>query len=159
MANLDRQTYKSSWNPNVAEMVIKAGDGNALGTYTASVTIPEGSYLLDVQVHGVELWNAGAAELNVGSDGVVDDIWVDVNLKATDLLVNEVLSFHHQGSGSEQGALLTAANGAMNQYRSGARTITATIVTSSSLGTTGETRIMVMWAKPTDTTKSTFVAT
>ena len=62
MANLDRQTYKSSWNPNVAEMVLKFTDDSgagAAGTYAADVTVPAGAYIIDVQIHGVALWNAG----------------------------------------------------------------------------------------------------
>ena len=51
MANLDRQTYKSSWNPNTAEMVLKFSDNigaGAAGDYEASIKVPAGSYITDV---------------------------------------------------------------------------------------------------------------
>ena len=46
MAQLDRQTYKSSWNPNVAEMVMSFDDNSAAGAagvYSISTVVPAGS--------------------------------------------------------------------------------------------------------------------
>ena len=161
MASLDRQTYKSSWNPNVAEMVLKFDDngGGAAGTYSADVTIPAGAYILDVQCHGVVLWDAGTtASLDVGDASDANGIWTAVDLLTSgDLEVNEVLSFAHQGS-SELGVLITLDDGVMTQYSASERNIKATITTAGTASTTGETRIVVMWAKPTDTVSSSVTA-
>jgi hypothetical protein len=163
MANLDRQTYKSSWNPNVAEMVIKVSDDKAAvaGTYSASVTIPAGAYIQDVQVYGVELWNpTGACTLDVGCRGDVDFFWNAVNLKSGgELLVDEVLSFAHVSAHTKIGDGITDDDGVMKTYLATPQTITANITTVTDSGTTGETRIVVLWVKPTDSTTSTFVAT
>ena len=158
MAQLDRQTYKSSWNPNVAEMVMKYDDdgGGAAGVYTVSCIIPAGAYIQDVQVHAVTLWNAGtSATLKVGDGSDDDGFYTGVNAKATDLVANEVLSFGHDGG--KLGAYITDDNGVMTQYSSSARTITATMTTVGA-GTAGETRFIIKWVKPTDSVSSSFVA-
>ena len=154
MANLDRQTYKSSWNPNVAEMIMSFDDdgGGAAGVYS----IPAGSYIQDVQVHTDTLWDSGtSATLIVGDSDDPNGFYAAVNAKATDLVANEVLSFGHDGG--KLGAYITDDNGVMTQYSSSAREITAEMTT---IGTTtaGVTRIVVIWVKPTDTVKSDFTA-
>jgi hypothetical protein len=158
MAQLDKQTYKSSWNPNVAEMVMKWNDdgGGAAGVYTASCIIPAGAYIQDVQVHAVTLWDSGtSATLKVGDGDDDDGFYTGVNAKATDLVANEVLSFGHDGG--KLGAYITDDNGVMTQYSSSARTITATMTTVGAT-TAGETRFIIEWAKPTDTVASSFAA-
>mgnify|MGYP003144548619 FL=1 len=161
MAKLEKyQSYKSSWHPNIVEMVMSYGDdsGGAAGVYSISTVIPAGSYLLDVQVHADTLWNSGtSAALIVGDSDDPNGFFDAVNLKATDLVDNEVLSFYHYGSGSEDGAYITSANGVMTQYSSSARTVSAQ-VTTVGVTTAGVTRIVVMWAKPTDTVLSSFAA-
>ncbi len=158
MANLDRQTYKSSWNPNVAEMIMSFDDdgGGAAGVYSISCTIPAGSYIQDVQVHTDTLWDSGtSATLIVGDSDDPNGFYAAVNAKATDLVANEVLSFGHDGG--KLGAYITDDDGVMTQYSSSAREITAEMTT---IGTTtaGVTRIVVIWVKPTDTVKSDFTA-
>ena len=158
METLDKQTYKSSWNPNVIEMVMKwnDNDGGAAGVYTASCIIPAGAYIQDVQVHAVTLWDSGtSATLKVGDGGDDDGFYTGVNAKATDLIANEVLSFGHDGG--KLGAYITDDNGVMTQYSSSARTITATMTTVG-VTTAGETRFIVKWVKPTDSVSSSFVA-
>ena len=158
MATLDKQTYKSSWNPNVIEMVMKwnDNDGGAAGVYTASCIIPAGAYIQDVQVHAVTLWDSGtSATLKVGDGGDDDGFYTGVNAKATDLIANEVLSFGHDGG--KLGAYITDDNGVMTQYSSSARTITAKMTTVGAT-TAGKTRFVIIWAKPTDTVSSSFAA-
>ena len=161
MANLDRQTYKSSWNPIVAEMVLKFDDNSAAGAagvYSISTVVPAGSYILDVQVHADTLWDSStSAALIVGDSDDPNGFFDAVNLKATDLVANEVLSFYHYGSASEHGAYITDDNGVMTQYSSSARTISAEVTTVGT-ATAGVTRIVVIWAKPTDSVASSFVA-
>jgi|TARA_R100000742_G_C4245168_1_gene64196 hypothetical protein len=160
MAQLDKQTYKSSWNPNVAEMVISYDDNSAAGAagvYSISTVIPAGAYILDVQVHTDTLWDNGtSATLIVGDSDDPNGFYDAVNAKATDLVANEVLSFYHLGG--KEGAYVTDNNGVMTQYASTARTISAQMTTVGTTATAGVTRIIVIWAKPTDSVKSDFTA-
>ena len=160
MAQLDRQTYKSSWNPNVAEMVISYDDNSAAGAagvYSISTVIPAGSYIIDVQVHADTLWNNGtSATLIVGDSDDPNGFYAAVNAKATDLIANEVLSLYHLGG--KGGAYVTDDNGIMTQYSSSARTVSAEMTTVGTVATAGVTRIIVIWAKPTDSVASSFVA-
>ena len=158
MAQLDRQTYKSSWNPNVAEMIISWNDngGGAAGVYSISCIIPAGSYIQDVQVHADTLWNSGTSATLIAGDSDDDNgFYTGVNAKATDLVANEVLSFGHDGG--KLGAYITDDNGVMTQYSSSARTITAQMTTVG-VTTAGVTRIVVLWVKPTDSVVSSFTA-
>ena len=158
MAQLDKQTYKSSWNPNVAEMIMSWDDngGGAAGVYSISCIIPAGSYIQDVQVHTDTLWDSGtSATLIVGDSDDDNGFYTGVNAKATDLVANEVLSFGHDGG--KLGVYITDDNGVMTQYSSSARTVTAQMTTVGAT-TAGVTRIIVIWVKPTDTVTSDFVA-
>ena len=158
MAQLDKQTYKSSWNPNVAEMVITWNDngGGAAGVYSISTIIPAGAYIQDIQVHTDTLWDSDtSATLIVGDSDDDNGFYTGVNAKATDLVANEVLSFYHLGG--KEGAYVTDNNGVMTQYSSSARTVTAQMTTVGA-ATAGVTRIVVIWVKPTDTVASDFTA-
>ena len=159
MAKLEKyQSYKSSWHPNAIEMVMSFNDdnGGAAGVYTVSCVIPAGSYLQDVQVHADTLWDSGtSATLIVGDADDDNGFYAGVNAKATDLVANEVLSFDH--GGGKRGAYITDDNGVMTQYSSSARTITAKMTTVGAT-TAGKTRFIIIWAKPTDSVSSSFVA-
>ena len=158
MAQLDKQTYKSSWNPNVAEMVMSWDDnvGGAAGVYSISTIIPAGAYIQDIQVHTDTLWDSDtSATLIVGDSDDDNGFYTGVNAKATDLVANEVLSFYHLGG--KEGAYVTDNNGVMTQYSSSARTVTAQMTTVGA-ATAGVTRIVVIWVKPTDTVASDFTA-
>jgi hypothetical protein len=160
MASLDRQTYKSSWNPNVAEMVLKFDDDSgagAAGTYASDVTVPAGAYIIDVQVHCVAVWNAGtSAALDVGDADDADLYYDNVNCKATNLTAGEVLSFGHDGGLAGVGN--TDDDGLIGGYQAAKRQVKASIVCAGTAATTGETRIIVIWAKPTDSVSSSFTA-
>ena len=158
MAQLDKQTYKSSWNPNVAEMVMSWDDngGGAAGVYSISTIIPAGAYIQDIQVHTDTLWDSDtSATLIVGDSDDDNGFYTGVNAKATDLVANEGLSFYHLGG--KEGAYVTDNNGVMTQYSSSARTVTAQMTTVGA-ATAGVTRIVVIWVKPTDTVASDFTA-
>ena len=158
MAQLDKQTYKSSWNPNVAEMVMSWDDngGGAAGVYSISTIILAGAYIQDIQVHTDTLWDSDtSATLIVGDSDDDNGFYTGVNAKATDLVANEVLSFYHLGG--KEGAYVTDNNGVMTQYSSSARTVTAQMTTVGA-ATAGVTRIVVIWVKPTDTVASDFTA-
>ena len=160
MANLDRQTYKSSWNPNTAEMVLKFSDNSgagAAGDYEASVKVPAGSYITDVLVAGVAVWNAGSSATLIVGDADDDDLYyTGVNASASDLAAGEVLSFGHDGG--KKGAGNTDDNGLVGSYQSAIRQVTCKMTLVGTAATTGETRIVVVWVKPTDSVSSSFTA-
>lgn len=121
------------------------------GTYTASVTVPAGAYLIDVIVHAVALWTAAtSASLVVGDGGDADGFYTATDLKATDLLVGESLSFGHQGG--KAGAYFSGTNThKVGQYAAAARTISAVVTTVGASGSAGRTRLVVVYAMPSAT--------
>jgi hypothetical protein len=125
------------------------------GTYTGSVSVPAGATILDIIVNGVALWNnAGACTLKVGDVADDDGYFTAVDLKATDLLAGESLSFGL--AGGKAGAYI--ANSQVSpRYSASARTISGIITTASTGGSTGRTRMTVVYSLPvaTDTAAAT----
>lgn len=124
--------------------------GGAL-TYTGSVSVPAGAYLLEVIVHAVALWdNAGAVTMKVGDAADDDGIFTGVNLKATDLLAGESICI--EAAGGKQGADLDdfAAPGAQmrRRYLSTARVISGIITAAGAGGSAGRTRMLVVYTLP-----------
>lgn len=117
------------------------------GTYTGSVNVPAGATILDVIVNGVALWdNAGTATLIVGDAANDDGYFTGVNLKATDLLAGESLSFAL--AGGKAGAYI--ANSQVSpRYSATARVVSGIITTASTGGTAGRTRMTVVWSNNT----------
>lgn len=116
------------------------------GTYTGSVNIPAGATLLDIIVNGVALWdNAGAVTMKVGDVTDDDGYFTAVNLKATDLLAGESLSF--ESAGGKAGAYI--ANSQVSpRYSASARVISGIVITASTGGGAGRTRMTVVWSLP-----------
>jgi hypothetical protein len=125
------------------------------GTYTGSVTVPAGSTLIDVIVNGVALWdNTGTVTMKVGYVADDDGFYTAVNLKATDLLAGESISFSHQGG--KGGAYFAGTNTHVApRYQATERVISGIITTSSTGGTAGRTRMTVLWAPPAVTSAAT----
>lgn len=119
------------------------------GTYTGSVAVPAGATLIDIIVNGVALWNnAGACTLKVGDVADDDGYFTAVDLKATDLLAGESISFAQ--AGGKAGAYI--ANSQVSpRYSASARTISGIITTASTGGSTGRTRMTVLYSLPTAT--------
>ncbi len=146
--------------PVVVERVISFDDDSGAGiagVFTmVPVPIPAGATILDIRVHGIALWNAGtSAALIVGDTADPNGFYDAVNLKATDLLAEEELNF---ADALEIGVYLTAQK--RDAYRAAATNVTATVTLVGTAATTGETRIIVIYANPVDFTKtSTYVAT
>jgi hypothetical protein len=118
------------------------------GVYTGSVNVPAGATILDIQVHGIALWTATtSATLKVG-DATDDDGWYTaVNLKATDLLVGEVVRFG--STGGKEGVYLVTATGLLNTaYSATARAISGIITTVGAAGSAGRTRMVVVYTPP-----------
>ncbi len=119
------------------------------GTYTGSVSIPAGATLIDVIVSGVALWNnAGAVAMKVGDVADDDGYYTAIDLKATDLLAGESLSFAL--AGGKAGAYI--ANSQVSpRYSATARVVSGIITSASTGGSTGRTRMVVLYAVPTET--------
>jgi len=117
------------------------------GTYTGSVTVPAGATIIDVIVHATALWDTGtSATMKVGDAADDDGIYTAVNLKATDLLAGESLSFAQ--SGGKAGAYNVGTNTHWTtRYSSSARVISG-IITTVGTGTAGRTRMTVIYALP-----------
>jgi hypothetical protein len=118
------------------------------GTYTGGVALPAGATVHDIIVNAVALWdNAGAVTMTVG-DTDDDGYYTAINLKATDLLAGESISFAL--AGGKAGAYI--ANSQVSpRYSATARTINGIIITASTGGTAGRTRMTVIWSVPTAT--------
>lgn len=130
--------------PLVAQEVTFTETATA-GTYTGSVAVPAGATLQDIIVNGVALWDAAtSATLKVGDVADDDGYYTGVNLKATDLLAGESLSFAL--AGGKAGAYI--ANSQVSpRYSASARTVSG-IVTTVGSGTAGRTRMTVIWSAP-----------
>lgn len=115
------------------------------GTYTAAVAVPAGATVVDIIVNGIALWAAAtSATLKVGDATDDDGYYTGVNLKATDLLAGESISFAL--AGGKAGAYI--ANSQVSpRYAAAARTISG-VVTSVGAGTTGRTQMTVIYTAP-----------
>lgn len=144
--------------PRSRELVLTAA-GLAAGVYTATLNLPAGSHLLDIFVEGIALWNNGTSATMIVGDATDDDgYYTAVNLKATDLLAGESLSFAL--AGGKAGAYI--ANSQVSpRYSATERVITAKVTTVGTIPTTGETRVLIMWAEPSVNSRNeqTYVAT
>lgn len=138
----------------------EASANNAAGTYNASATLPGGAFIVDVIVHGVALWNSsGACTLIVGDAVDPDGIFTGVDLKATDLLAAEGLSA--SGGTALAGGKIGAdvANSQWNRrWLATERVITGTVTCAAASGTTGVTRVVVIYTDPASVTNAAFTA-
>lgn len=121
------------------------------GTYTGSVTVPAGATILDIQVRSTAVWTASTTALmDVGDVADPDGWYTQINLKATDLLVDEVIRFG--STGGKEGAYLVVATGLQStSYLGTARVISGKIVTVGAAGSAGRTRMLVTYVLPTAT--------
>jgi hypothetical protein len=141
----------------ICQEVLFTEVSNTGGTYTGSVTVPPNSWLLDIKVYGQVLWtSATSATLKVG-DGVDDDGWyIGINVKATDLLVNEVLSM--DSAGGKPGAYNVAVTALRKtQWSSLERIVTGVITTvTAAASIAGRTRMLVIYTSTSNPVTATF---
>lgn len=125
----------------------------AAGTYTASCTVPAGATILDIVVNAVALWNAGtSAAMDVGDATDPNGYFAAINLKATDALAGESLSF--ESAGGKAGAYI--ANSQVSpRYAVAARVISAIVTTVGTAATTGETVVDVIYTLPLPQSENT----
>jgi len=148
--------------PSVAAEDFYFVENGAAGVYSASFVLPAGATLLDVIVHGEALGTAGtSATLIVGDTTDDDGIFTAVNLKATDLLAGESISMNGL-AGGKHGADVAldytsvATIGAQQVKRretspTAERTMSCKVTTVGTAGFAGRTRVLFVYAKPTNT--------
>ena len=91
------------------------------GVYSGAVDIPAGATILALQVVVTALFDDGtSASLDVGDTDDPDGFFQTVNVKATDLVVGEVLDISNaENWGATQGAYLVAATGRKGSVAAG----------------------------------------
>ena len=120
---------------------------NGAGTYSGSVTVPAGATILDIIVHATALWAAATSATMIVGDVADDDgYYTAVNLKATDLLAGESLSFARDGG--KAGAYNVGTNTHWTTRYSAVDRIITGKITSVGAGTTGRTRMTVVYTMP-----------
>lgn len=147
-SDLDRERVSSVHFPDLVPLVVVASeitfaeDGVA-GVYTGSVVLPAGATVIDIVVNGVVLWGAGtSATMKVGDGADDDGFYTGVNLKATDLLAGESISFAL--AGGKAGAYI--ANSQVSpRYSAAARTISGIVTTVGTTSSVGRTRMTVLY--------------
>ena len=138
------------------EEVTVTETGGAL-TYTGSVTVPAGSYLVDIILHGTAVWNnAGAVTGKVGDVAVTDGIFTGIDMKATDLIAAEGLAASGVAgsAGGKAGADLANSQWS-RRWLATERVISLIITAASTGGSTGRTRMLVLYAAPAATSAAT----
>jgi hypothetical protein len=145
VTDLNRIAALTGYPVEAAEVTFTETAG--AGTYTGAVAVPAGATILDIIVNGVALWtNAGAVTMKVGDVAVDDGYYTGINLKATDLLAGESLSFAL--AGGKAGAYI--ANSQVSpRYSASARTISGIVTAASTAGGAGRTRMTVVYVLPT----------
>jgi hypothetical protein len=119
------------------------------GTYTGTIALPAGSVVVDIIVHAIAAWDAAtSAELIVGDAADDNGFFASTNLKATDLLAAESISFAQ--TGAKEGADLddpAAGAHVRRRYLATARNIIGKVV-SVGAGTAGRTLMTVVYTTP-----------
>jgi hypothetical protein len=125
------------------------------GVWTGSVTVPAGSTLLDIIVYNTVLWNSEtSADMDVGDETDPNGYFAGIDLKATDLLADESLSFAL--AGGLAGAYIANSH-VISRYSASARVISGIVTKVGSTGSAGRTRMLVVFALPQSATAATKV--
>lgn len=145
-AELNRNAAAATLAPVLCSEVTFTETSGA-GVWTGSVSVPAGATLVDILIAGVALWTSQtSAVMDVGDVADPDGYFTQVDLKATDLLAGESLSFAL--AGGKAGAYI--ANSQVNpRYSASARTISGIITKVGTTGTAGRTRMVVIYTLPT----------
>ena len=152
-----KSSYAGSWNVQCAEIDF---DYSQVGNHSSAdyeligkVSIPAGSYIVDIQVHGITLWVSGAAvAMIIGDDDDDNGFVASTNLKATDLLAGEANTIEHPGG--KAGAYLASEQ--RKTYSASARSVNAkvTVSSDSTAASAGRTKVLVLYCcPPIDTAK------
>ncbi len=121
------------------------------GVYTGTVTVPAGAIITDIKVWCTVLWTATTSALmDIGDVADPDGWFTQINLKATDLLVNEEINFNNLGG--KQGAYIVAATGQRSTaYSASSRAVSGIVTTIGAAGNAGRSFMSVHYTLPTAT--------
>ncbi len=136
----------------ISEMVTFT-ENTVNGTFTGTIVVPAGSYLIDVIVHSVALWNDGAgATMIVGDTADPNGFFDAIDLRATDLLAGEQISMGITGGkeGADFDGGESAGDHLRRRYLSGARNVIGVVTATTKDGTTGVTHMVVVYVTPTN---------
>lgn len=115
------------------------------GVYSGSVTVPANSWLLDIKIWNTVYWTATTSAAMIVGDAVDPNGWYDaIDLKATDIVPNEVIDFNNTG-GQEGAYIVTATGQRSTMYSALERVITGEITTVGAAGNAGRTRMLVLY--------------
>lgn len=168
---IDASTAQTLTNKTLTSPVLNGASGagqvvtksvllteNGAGTsYTGTIAIPAGAVVQHVRVIAQALWNGTSASLNVGDTASGSGYFSGVNLKATDLLVGEVLDTSDESLwGGKNGAYLVSATGQrgptssnFGQYYAAGSNIVAVVTPGAADGSAGRTLVVVEYTIPT----------
>ena len=143
-AQINKLNAVTGYPVEVAECTF--AESGVAGVYTGSVSIPAGAIISNIIVAAVVLWGAGtSATMKVGDVADDDGFFTGVDLKATDLLAGETLSFSQ--SGGKAGAYNIGTNTHWTTlYSASARVVSGIVTTVGTTSSVGRTRMLVFWA-------------
>lgn len=128
---------------------------NATNTsHVGTVPIPAGATLHSITVTNSVLWTGGTATMKVGDTADDDGYFIGVDLKATDLVLGEVLNTKESSLwGGKEGAYLVAATGRRGPtssnfgvYYAAGSNILGTITVGTPATTAGRTFMVVTYS-------------
>ena len=142
----------------VTERISFTEDGST--TLTGTVELPAGARLIDILISITVLFDdSGAVTMDVGDDDDANGWFAAINMKATDLVVGELLSIMHGDLwGGKEGAYLVAATGRRGRttagvdsgtYYGAASEVIGVITTANQDGTAGRAFMDVIYSVPT----------
>jgi hypothetical protein len=139
---------------NLITKVVTFTEDATSTTHTGSVVLPATAWLHNIQVLSSVLWTGGTATMKVGDTADDDGYFTGIDLKATDLLVGEVLDTTPSTSwGGKEGAYLVAATGrrgpaATNfaKYYAAGSSITGVVTVGTPATTAGRTFMAVTYS-------------
>ena len=134
-------------------------EASAGTAYTGTIEIPAGAIIHDIAFTTTVLWNGTSASLIIGDDDDPNGWFAATDLKATDLVVGEVLSAADNGTwGGKEGDYLTSAgrrgiaSGGNSGWYMGAATEVIFLVTPGAAdGSAGRSFGWVSYSLPTFT--------
>lgn len=131
----------------VAEEVTFTEAGDT--TYTGTVSVPAGAYILNVIVQAISVWDDGTSAAMIVGDGDDPNGFYDaVDLKATDLTDGQTINFAK--TGGVEGAYFSGTASHINGlYNGSARDVTGVVTTGGQNGSAGVTRMCVVYVIPT----------
>lgn len=152
--NITNLVNRNMGNSGMKTVVVSFTEDATSTTHTGSVVLPAASWLHNIQVLSQALWTGGTAVMKVGDTADDDGYFIGVDLKATDLLVGEVLDTTPSTSwGGKEGAYLVAATGRRGptssnfaKYYAAGSTITGVVTVGTPATTAGRTFMAVTYS-------------